>query len=318
MHLPVMHFQSYTEPGDRSKLCDSFLASPVAERLATCIEAALNFNLRPLALLYECCLNLVAHYDEQSGEWVQTPGAGADYSQLLSNSILKRRWASARCSTLRLLGLLKRDAAERPGLEDLLSLVRAPCSPAAASASWRTAPRFLEDWCDELLSCSASGGSGAVSVSASVRASVAPLLANQLSWLHAAALTQFALRCSSSAAGAGLGGDPQNRELRALLYMRPSAPRLLQLPSSYEQLFALYSGIAHEIGSSEAARNVTSCLCARCGRRPEFPALCLICGSLLCMKGNCCVTKTKTGRRNLYEVTQVSICYEGFYCEHFI
>lgn len=262
-----------------------------------CIEAALNCSLRPLALLYECCLNLVAQFDVNSGEWVRS-GANVDYSQFLSNSILKRRWASARCSAVRILGLLKPDAAERPGLEDLLLLVRAPghsqCPPnaTASCASWRDAPNhvLLRNWCDELLNCAPSAS-----------ASVAPLLANQLSWLHAAAITQFALRCSTSSAT----GSSQEVELRALLYKRPSAPRLLELPASYEQLFTVYSGTAHEIGSSETARNITSCLCSRCGRRPECPALCLICGSLLCMKGNCCITKTKSGRRNLYEVTHV-------------
>lgn len=278
------------------------------ERLATCIEAALNYNMRPLALLYECCLNLVSHYDEECGAWVRAPGAGVDYSQLLANSILKRRWASARCSVLRVLGLMKSDAAARPGLEDLLSLVHIPCDPAStlstSSTKLRSAPNFVREWCNELLSCNASSGGG-VNVNSTKRASLAPLLANQLAWLHAAALTQFALRCSSGLVSSSNASNPQEVELRALLYWRPSAPRLLQLPSSYEQIFSLYSGIAHAIGSEEAARSAKFCLCARCGLRPKIPALCLICGSLLCINGNCCVTKTRNGQRNLYEVTQV-------------
>ena len=49
-------------------------------------------------------------------------------------------------------------------------------------------------------------------------------------------------------------------------------PSLLLLPQTYDKLFLYYQGKT----------------CKSCCRVPKEPCLCLICGTLVCMKENCC------------------------------
>ncbi|XP_075927773.1 E3 ubiquitin-protein ligase UBR3 isoform X3 [Petromyzon marinus] len=67
-------------------------------------------------------------------------------------------------------------------------------------------------------------------------------------------------------------------------------PRLLQLPRGYSCLFQHYHGRA----------------CTTCGKPPKDPALCLVCGAFLCLKGICCK------QQNCYECVQHSqVCGAG-------
>uniref|UniRef100_A0A8C1Q4D9 E3 ubiquitin-protein ligase n=1 Tax=Cyprinus carpio TaxID=7962 RepID=A0A8C1Q4D9_CYPCA len=58
-----------------------------------------------------------------------------------------------------------------------------------------------------------------------------------------------------------LGQDPQW-----------AAPRLLHLPDNYTTLFQYYHRKS----------------CTSCGKTPKDPALCLVCGAFVCLKGQCC------------------------------
>ncbi|XP_035378865.1 E3 ubiquitin-protein ligase ubr3 isoform X1 [Electrophorus electricus] len=51
-----------------------------------------------------------------------------------------------------------------------------------------------------------------------------------------------------------------------------SAPRLLQLPDNYNTIFQHYHRKA----------------CSACSKTPKDPALCLVCGAFVCLKGLCC------------------------------
>uniref|UniRef100_A0A672SMC3 E3 ubiquitin-protein ligase n=1 Tax=Sinocyclocheilus grahami TaxID=75366 RepID=A0A672SMC3_SINGR len=58
-----------------------------------------------------------------------------------------------------------------------------------------------------------------------------------------------------------LGQDPQW-----------AAPRLLHLPDNYNTIFQYYHRKS----------------CTSCGKTPKDPALCLVCGAFVCLKGHCC------------------------------
>lgn len=92
--------------------------------------------------------------------------------------------------------------------------------------------------------------------------------------------------------------------LKTLLVQDPlwAAPRLLQLPDNYNIIFQYYHRKA----------------CTACKKVPKDPALCLVCGAFVCLKGVCCkqqgtcecvlvsfpaVTATKTAFELIY------VCY---------
>lgn len=62
--------------------------------------------------------------------------------------------------------------------------------------------------------------------------------------------------------------------LQSLLVQDPhwSAPRLLQLPDNYNTIFQYYHRKS----------------CTVCNKTPKDPALCLVCGAFVCLKGLCC------------------------------
>jgi hypothetical protein len=64
------------------------------------------------------------------------------------------------------------------------------------------------------------------------------------------------------------------RSPQTLLVQDPQwgAPRLLQLPDNYNILFQYYHRKA----------------CSACQKVPKDPALCLVCGTFVCLKGPCC------------------------------
>ncbi|KAL0183597.1 hypothetical protein M9458_019293, partial [Cirrhinus mrigala] len=51
-----------------------------------------------------------------------------------------------------------------------------------------------------------------------------------------------------------------------------AAPRLLHLPDNYNTIFQYYHRKS----------------CTSCGKTPKDPALCLVCGAFVCLKGHCC------------------------------
>lgn len=62
--------------------------------------------------------------------------------------------------------------------------------------------------------------------------------------------------------------------VKTLLVQDPqwAAPRLLQLPDNYNIIFQYYHRKA----------------CTACKKVPKDPALCLVCGAFVCLKGACC------------------------------
>lgn len=62
--------------------------------------------------------------------------------------------------------------------------------------------------------------------------------------------------------------------LQSLLVQDPqwAAPRLLHLPDNYNTIFQYYHRKS----------------CTSCGKTPKDPALCLVCGAFVCLKGHCC------------------------------
>uniref|UniRef100_A0A671QKU2 E3 ubiquitin-protein ligase n=1 Tax=Sinocyclocheilus anshuiensis TaxID=1608454 RepID=A0A671QKU2_9TELE len=62
--------------------------------------------------------------------------------------------------------------------------------------------------------------------------------------------------------------------LQSLLVQDPqwAAPRLLLLPDNYNTIFQYYHRKS----------------CTSCGKTPKDPALCLVCGAFVCLKGHCC------------------------------
>uniref|UniRef100_A0A4W3I964 E3 ubiquitin-protein ligase n=1 Tax=Callorhinchus milii TaxID=7868 RepID=A0A4W3I964_CALMI len=73
-------------------------------------------------------------------------------------------------------------------------------------------------------------------------------------------VTSFAENCSEQATSL-LQQDPQW-----------SSPSLLQLPENYNTIFQYYHRKA----------------CVHCSKVPKDPALCLVCGTFVCLKGHCC------------------------------
>uniref|UniRef100_A0A8C2JY02 E3 ubiquitin-protein ligase n=1 Tax=Cyprinus carpio TaxID=7962 RepID=A0A8C2JY02_CYPCA len=63
-------------------------------------------------------------------------------------------------------------------------------------------------------------------------------------------------------------------EVISLLVQDPqwAAPRLLHLPDNYNTIFQYYHRKS----------------CTSCGKTPKDPALCLVCGAFVCLKGQCC------------------------------
>uniref|UniRef100_A0A4W3IXI8 E3 ubiquitin-protein ligase n=1 Tax=Callorhinchus milii TaxID=7868 RepID=A0A4W3IXI8_CALMI len=74
-------------------------------------------------------------------------------------------------------------------------------------------------------------------------------------------VTSFAENCSEQATVSLLQQDPQW-----------SSPSLLQLPENYNTIFQYYHRKA----------------CVHCSKVPKDPALCLVCGTFVCLKGHCC------------------------------
>ncbi|XP_053090023.1 E3 ubiquitin-protein ligase ubr3 isoform X2 [Pangasianodon hypophthalmus] len=68
--------------------------------------------------------------------------------------------------------------------------------------------------------------------------------------------------------------DTPSQQAVSLLVQDPhwSAPRLLQLPDNYNTIFQYYHRKS----------------CTVCNKTPKDPALCLVCGAFVCLKGLCC------------------------------
>ncbi|XP_062861550.1 E3 ubiquitin-protein ligase ubr3 isoform X2 [Trichomycterus rosablanca] len=68
--------------------------------------------------------------------------------------------------------------------------------------------------------------------------------------------------------------DTPSQQAMSLLVQDPkwSAPRLLQLPDNYNTIFQYYHRKP----------------CSVCNKTPKDPALCLVCGAFVCLKGLCC------------------------------
>lgn len=269
--------------------------------------------MRPLALLYEELLSYVASVTsakesasdaELRLKWVEKERwvrlTSPNYSRLLPVNALKRRPLVSGPGGKDLSCLLRFLAdvdvrfdnnGDSDGLNAMIGLLQTPEAnggPAAFSGTIQ-----VMKWCDELLG--GASGSGRLTV-------VAPLLAHQLAWLKAETLTRFVVRTalktplsSGTSTSCSTNHVKEDDELVAAILMRPSAPRLIQLPDRYEQLFAVYGGI----GQDDAA------ICAQCSQRPRNPALCLLCGAFVCVNNVCCVTKSP-GVRIRYELTQVN------------
>uniref|UniRef100_A0A8C2K2G9 E3 ubiquitin-protein ligase n=1 Tax=Cyprinus carpio TaxID=7962 RepID=A0A8C2K2G9_CYPCA len=68
--------------------------------------------------------------------------------------------------------------------------------------------------------------------------------------------------------------DSPTQQSVSLLVQDPqwAAPRLLHLPDNYNTIFQYYHRKS----------------CTSCGKTPKDPALCLVCGAFVCLKGQCC------------------------------
>ncbi|XP_052462856.1 E3 ubiquitin-protein ligase ubr3 isoform X2 [Carassius gibelio] len=68
--------------------------------------------------------------------------------------------------------------------------------------------------------------------------------------------------------------DTPSQQSVSLLGQDPqwAAPRLLHLPDNYNTIFQFYHRKS----------------CTSCGKTPKDPALCLVCGAFVCLKGHCC------------------------------
>uniref|UniRef100_A0A9J8A8R7 E3 ubiquitin-protein ligase n=1 Tax=Cyprinus carpio carpio TaxID=630221 RepID=A0A9J8A8R7_CYPCA len=68
--------------------------------------------------------------------------------------------------------------------------------------------------------------------------------------------------------------DSPTQQSVSLLVQDPqwAAPRLLHLPDNYNTIFQYYHRKS----------------CTSCGKTPKDPALCLVCGAFVCLKGHCC------------------------------
>ena len=69
------------------------------------------------------------------------------------------------------------------------------------------------------------------------------------------------------------------------------SPQLLQLPRQYDRIFQHY-------------RHKT---CSACNSQPKDPAICLVCGALLCSKERCCYQSGK------FECCQVSVAVRSVF-----
>lgn len=84
--------------------------------------------------------------------------------------------------------------------------------------------------------------------------------------------------------------------LKTLLVQDPqwAAPRLLQLPDNYNIIFQYYHRKA----------------CTACKKVPKDPALCLVCGAFVCLKGVCCK------QQGICECVLVSALKAEPYCDY--
>ena len=83
---------------------------------------------------------------------------------------------------------------------------------------------------------------------------------------------------------------PQKQKLlrsRPIVLQRPS---LLRLPPTYDQLFLFY----HQR------------VCKKCNKHPKEPCICLVCGTLICMREGCCRSNT-----TLEAVSHAEACGAG-------
>uniref|UniRef100_A0A671QJL6 E3 ubiquitin-protein ligase n=1 Tax=Sinocyclocheilus anshuiensis TaxID=1608454 RepID=A0A671QJL6_9TELE len=110
---------------------------------------------------------------------------------------------------------------------------------------------------------------GCLGLSGSVQCSGASSSAARLEW-NLDAFDLISQWCSEVIA---LSDTPTQQSV-SLLGQDPqwAAPRLLHLPDNYNTIFQYYHRKS----------------CTSCGKTPKDPALCLVCGAFVCLKGHCC------------------------------
>ncbi|KAI1295762.1 E3 ubiquitin-protein ligase UBR3 [Halotydeus destructor] len=82
---------------------------------------------------------------------------------------------------------------------------------------------------------------------------------------------------------------------RKLLLDKPitlETPSLLRLPHTYDQLFLFYHSLK----------------CSKCNRTPKEPCVCLVCGTLVCMREQCCRSSSS---QTLEAVSHSEVCGAG-------
>ncbi|XP_050974890.1 E3 ubiquitin-protein ligase ubr3 isoform X1 [Labeo rohita] len=111
--------------------------------------------------------------------------------------------------------------------------------------------------------------SGCLGLAGSVQSSGAMSSAACLEW-NISAFDLISQWCSEVI---GLSDTPAQQSV-SLLVQDPqwAAPRLLHLPDNYNTIFQYYHRKS----------------CTSCGKTPKDPALCLVCGAFVCLKGHCC------------------------------
>ena len=231
----------------------------------------------------------------QKKNWLKR--VSPDYSRLLPANVIKRRpLVSSGGKHLSCLLRFMADSqletkGDESGLNAVLDLIQTPVSDDGFVAF--DGMSQVMKWCDELLRVD----------SGERLMAFGPLLSHQLAWLRPEALTHFFVNCTfkkplSNATTASPTTNVVNdgSELVKALLLGPSAPRMVQLPDRYEELFAVYGGAGQGDGMA---------ICGQCGQRPRDPALCLLCGAFICLNNVCCVTKL-SGIRIHYELSQVS------------
>ena len=137
---------------------------------------------------------------------------------------------------------------------------------------------------------------------------IGPLLSYQLVWLQPAVLTRFFIHCafvknslvnrsSTELVNNSYKENPKS-ELLLALTCRSLKPRLINLSEFYEQIFVVYG---------ETGQMVTKAQCVHCRQCPKTPAICLLCGELLCFNSKCCATKiSESATRVRAEVSQIT------------
>uniref|UniRef100_A0A673M6J4 E3 ubiquitin-protein ligase n=1 Tax=Sinocyclocheilus rhinocerous TaxID=307959 RepID=A0A673M6J4_9TELE len=110
---------------------------------------------------------------------------------------------------------------------------------------------------------------GCLGLSGSVQSSGASSSAACLEW-NLNAIDLISQWCSEVIA---LSDTPTQQSVSLLGQdLQWAAPRLLHLPDNYNTIFQYYHRKS----------------CTSCGKTPKDPALCLVCGAFVCLKGHCC------------------------------